>query len=301
MTRLTPPATFAESVSRATEFVIETFNREIETKQLYYHNHEHIEGVQNRALRIFEAVRPYWKASEDDLDRMQLLVKLCAIAHDMIQIFLPQTEPCVARRRESGVSETATLDQLLAYIAGLNERSTQNAQFTEEEIQIIRQAISATICSYHPDEQAIYQPDLAQNDLHWVARIVALADIGTLAMEGVEAYNREGSLLFLEENPDILALIETRKILTLETEIPTLYEMVRQRLLRRTQFQVSFARSRLNRLPQELIGLPTSAIAILMQDVFRFANRSTLQTIMTTTPTAANTLLNVLLDFFQFK
>lgn len=246
-----------------TALVLEEFDRQIASQNLVYHNRDHVLGVQRRARQIFEVVCP-----DGDRD----LLDLCAIAHDMIQIFIPETSP---RRRESGVSERATLQQLLHYA---------EKELTEAEIQIVEQAILVTICEYDPIEQAIYQPDLANPNLSWIARAIALADIGTLVMEGIEAYNQEGRSLFLEENPDLFAL-------------PS--EELRQRLLRRAKFQVNFARSRLARLPQELIGFPVEAISTLMQTVFIYATSETFEKLEATTPTFADTSLSDLLAFFQ--
>jgi hypothetical protein len=248
-----------------TELVLEEFDRQIKTQSLLYHNRDHVFGVQRRARQIFEIVCP-------NGDRA--LLDLCAIAHDMIQIFVPHTSP---RRRESGVSERETLKQLLDYAGD---------SLTAEERKLVEQAILVTICAYDPNEQAIYQPDLAQSELSWIARTIALADIGTLLIEGIEAYNQEGRLLFLEENPDILHLESS--------------EEIRQRLLRRAQFQVNFGRSRLARLPQELIGFPPETIPILMQKVFRYAVPETLEKLESSTPTAPDTSLAELLDFFRF-
>jgi hypothetical protein len=271
---------FAKSIAQITTLVLEEFDRQIESQQLIYHTREHIQGVQRRARQIFEVACP-------DDDRQKLLLDLCAIAHDMIQIFVPQTELHTPRRRASGVSECATFKQLLHYI------ETVNAQFTNEEIETIEQAILVTICAYDATEQAIYQPDLTQSNLSLIARTIALADIGTLAIEGIEAYNQEGRLLFLEENPDILPLLDRIHILE-----PELRENIRQRLLKRACFQVNFARSRFARLPQELDSLPT--ISALMQTVFKHATPETLERLEAMTPTSADTSLETLLKFFQF-
>lgn len=87
----------------------------------------------------------------------------------------------------------------------------------------------------------------------------------------------------------------------IEQEQPSLSENIRQRLLRRTRFQVSFAGSRLFRSQQELEGLPTAAIPILIQDVFRYLNPTTLAQLEATTPTAQETPLAALLAFFQLE
>lgn len=162
------PETFAESVEQVAAFSLAELDRQITQNQLYYHNREHIKGVQQRAEQIFRTIRPAWKVSleqetaENDLERMKLLLDLSALAHDIIQIFIPQTEPHTPRRREAGVSEQATIEYVLDYIHRLNqqlqEKNPQHpARFTASDLQIIQEAIAATICAYDPNEQAIYQ------------------------------------------------------------------------------------------------------------------------------------------------
>lgn len=302
------PTTFTQSVARVTAFALDQFEREIASQQLRYHNLEHINGVQQRANRIFQAVRPYWNATPEYLNRMKLLLDLSAVTHDTIQIFVPPSEPHTPRRRESGVSEAATIKHLDDYIQHLNWQLLaldphHPAMFTTSDRKILQEAIRATVCAYDPAEQAIYQPDLYDCDrsLSYVARILALADIGALGMDGIASYNQEGSLLFLEENPDIIPLIQHPLISTLKADRPDLYENLRQRLLRRARFQVNFARSRLFRLEQELEGLPTDAFPILKQQVFQHLNPTTIQDLESTTPIAVDTPLSVLLAFFQFE
>ena len=117
--------------------------------------------------------------------------------------------------------------------------------FTESDISVIQDAIEATICIYDPSEQGIYQPALYDQtrNLSIVACIIALADIGSLGMDGIAAYNQEGSLLFLEENPDVIPVILNQTTATLAVDNPELYENIRQRLLKRARFQVNFAKS----------------------------------------------------------
>ena len=294
------PQTFADAIAYIQTVVLEAFDREITGKQLCYHTREHIEGVQRRAKQLLQAVRPYLQ-SADDGTRMERLLDLCAVAHDLIQIFVPQTEPHATRRREAGVSETATVERLFAWMKTLNEQCSDAAHVTEHDQHIIQEAIAATICDYDPTEQAIFQPALYDQEqpISPVARILALADIGTLGMEGIEAYNREGSLLFLEENPDVRSLLEGHTLESLASDHPELCENIRQRLLKRAQFQVNFAKSRFKRCPQELQGFPVEAIPALTRE-FQYLSPATLQAIELTTPTAADTTLSVLFTFFQF-
>lgn len=296
------PQTFVDAIAHIKALVLKDFDREVAEKQLYYHTREHIAGVQRRASQIFQVIRPYLQPS-DDPDRLKLLLDLSTVAHDLIQIFTPQTESYTTRRREAGVSETATIERLFEYMNTFNQQySDCSNQFLASDFQIIQQTIAATICDYDPIEQAIFQPALSnrQQPIPLVARMLALADIGTLGMEGIEAYNLEGSLLFLEENPDVRSLIENRLIESLITDNLDLYENIRQRLLKRAIFQVNLAKSRLKRCPQELEGFPLEAMPILTHEVFQHLTPETIQAIESTTPTAADTPLEVLTSFFRF-
>lgn len=298
-----PPQAFAESIAQLKAIALEEFDREIAQKHLCYHNREHVEAVQRRAKQIFQAIRPHLDPRLDS-DRLEQLLDLCAVVHDLIQIFVPTIDLHTARRREAGVSETATIEKLFELINRINLQCKQSpdstAQFTEADIALIQEAIAATICDYDPTEQAIFQPALSQSPVSLVACILALADIGSLGIEGIEAYNAEGSLLFLEENPDVRSLLSTQSLETLMIEHPNVCEIIRQRLLKRARFQVSFAKSRLKRFPQEMARFPAAALPTLTEEVFQFLTPATLQTLEATTPTAADTTLETLIAFFQF-
>lgn len=308
------PTTIAESVAQIKTFALQEFEREILQKQLYYHTREHVNNVQRRANQIFQAVCPYWKAPPDEgqptinILRMKLLLDLCAAAHDMVQVFVVQTQPHTSRKREPGVSEMATLDRLLKYINELNQQLRKHdpaspARLTDEDMTIIRDAIAATICAYDPTEQAIYQPELynPNKSLSPVARILALADIGALGIDGVKVYHQEGSLLVLEENLDLIPLLLDGRIHSLDSDNSELYQNFQQRLLRRCRFQVNFAKSQLARLDREVAGFPEEAISTLTHEVFKYLNPTTIQEIEATTPTDENATLEVLLQFFEFE
>ncbi|BAY10263.1 hypothetical protein [Calothrix sp. NIES-2098] len=301
------PKTFAEAVARVKQFILSEYEREIAQKQLYYHNIDHVMAVKQRASLIFQTISPYLPADVESITRMELLLDLCAIAHDTIQIFTPNP-PRTSRRREASVSENATIEKLLDFIQNLNQQISASdpkstAIFTNADLSIIQEAISATICLYDPTDQSIYQPSLYENNqnISYIARIIALADINGLGMEGIAAYNQEGSLLFLEENPDIIPLIQNHQLETLATDNPELYENLRQRLLRRAQFQVNFAKSRLYRVKHELLGFPEVAILTLRKKIFKYLNIQNIREIAATTPTDPETALEVFIKFFEFE
>jgi hypothetical protein len=300
------PQTITETIFRLKDRVLRQLSDTVSRQQLFYHNEDHIRAVQRRSHQIFAVVSPALPPSIDRA-RAQLLLDLCAVAHDLVQQFVSGSEVHATRQRRSGVSEIATIDQLIDWINLLNQQLEQqipnhSAKLTDADIAVIRQAIQATICVYDPQDGAIYQPLLYGNEpLSVVSRILALADLGTLGIDGIEAYNREGSLLFLEENPDVVSLLHQGSITSLADADPSLAENVRQRLLKRCRFQVNFAKSRLNRLKPELQGLPERTISILTTEVFKHLSPTTVQTVEATTPTDSATTIDVLLQFFQLE
>jgi hypothetical protein len=287
------PKTIAETFQYLGNTVLEKFAQEVTKKQLFYHNEDHIRAVERRSQEIFAVVSPELDA---DLTRSKLLLNFCAIAHDMVQEFDDTAD--MPRRRESGVSEKITIEQLIQLIDQLNAQIDPIARLTSADTAIIQQAIRATICTYDSQTQGIYQTLLHSGEsLSIVSRILALADLGTLGMEGVEAFNREGSLLFLEENPDVVTLLQSNTL----QQHSELAESIRQRLLKRSRFQVNFAKSRLALFNQELKGFPEKVIPVLLTNTFRHLSPATIQAIETSTPTDPETSLNELLEFFQFE
>ncbi|MGB7086547.1 MAG: hypothetical protein WBD47_13410 [Phormidesmis sp.] len=360
---------FQKALHKAVSLVVHTFKGEIERQQLYYHNLSHVQAVARRATFIFDTTVPFFKQPEDephsdralssriqplttepletDWSRQRELLYLSAIAHDMVQLFLPERTPHTSRQRESGRSESITFDRLLSFIEQINNQATGKplseasmaAPFTTADVEMIREAIDATVCEIDPVDGGIYQPLLyqpllcqsplystrelslqwlqqskqragqynqqlvgqplkrpAQSSLSLVARCLALADIGTLGIDGIDAYRREGSLLLLEENLDMVSYLCGQVKFSKE-----LQEGLRQRLLKRARFQVAFARSRLDRLDRELQGFPEGAIALLKRRVFRHLTPQTIEVLAEITPTAEETSLSTLLAFFHLS
>ena len=260
-------SSFEETVAIVKNFALQEIQQESKHKQLYYHSCEHAYAVQKRAEIIFQALEPFAnEISSISLTRLKLLIDLCAISHDMVQEFSPNTEPHTSRKRQPGVSEIATISKLINYIESSNitaNNPTTNTHilFTEIDLQIIRESIQATICFYDPEDNSIYQPYLysTEQKILLPARIIALADIGSLGIEGIKAYFKEGILIFLEENPDVVQIIVHEEY----KNQPELSENLRQRLLQRARFQVNFARGRQARFMREVAGLPEDAISVL--------------------------------------
>ncbi len=305
------PSTFAETVRLVEEYVLAEIERETAEKQLYYHNVAHALAVKRRANFIFQALEPVLKQETHflDLGRSKHLLDLCAIAHDMVQNFVESTKLHAPRKRLVGVSEQATTAKLIGYIRDLNQKVNCAVGFTNADLSTIEESIAATICERDPlagktncsfSEHSIYQPYLyntaAKNSI--VAQIIALADLGTLGIDGIESYLREGVLILLEDNPDLVELVLRRDGTYLTTKSKRITTI---RLLKMTRFMVDLAKERHTRFPQEIIGFSDRAKQILQDRVFKNLTIENVREIERLTPTSIDSSLTRLLDFFGEK
>ncbi len=307
---LRSPTCFADSVELIQGYAQYQMQQEAKDKLLYFHNLNHVLGVQRRAELLFETVRPHWQAELNqlhdplDLERLKALLRLAAIAHDLVQIFLPTT-PWTSRRRETGISEAATIEKLLAAIQDLNtdlqHQHPYNPQLeiSPTDCELLQEAIAATICQVDVCKQCLYQPYLYSDaEKSNLAIMLALADIGTLGMDGIVPFRQESREIFLEENPDFAPLVFHPE--ELDRHPPHFAEALRQKLLQHTRFQIRFAQNRLERLNFEIRDLPRQAHAVVRHEVFAHLHPDTITYLSDTTPTASDTPLETLLNFFNF-
>ena len=280
------PSSFAETVQLVKEYVKTEVIKETETKQLYYHTLDHAQAVKNRANNIFQAVKPalLQSHSESELTRLQNLTSLCGLAHDMVQLFDPSVPPGKPRRRPPRLSEAATAKKLLGYIQNLNQElsakvSDPKILFGDRDQQIIQDAISATVCV--PDPQAdradfkfsansVYQPYLydSQPKISLVGNIIALADLGTLGMDGIDNFIRDGILIFLEDNLEFKELVlhcNISKYLSTDLQDSQIGEPIKIKLLGMTKFMVNLAGDRQARFEAEIARFSPIARQILRE------------------------------------
>lgn len=314
------PSSFADTVQLVEDYVRKEIITEARHKQLYYHNLDHAIAVKRRASYIFQQIEPILARymPVDELKRWENLVGLCGFAHDMVQLFEPVTPANKPRKRQLGMSEVETANKLLKYIGKLNwdlraiaNQTTPSILFSDRDLDIIREAIEATICIRDPlagkveysfSSYSIYQPYLykphAKTSI--IARIIALADLGTLGMEGVENYIRDGILIFLEDNLSFKPLI-------FNCNLPPSdflkrhgldHQQIEAKLLAMARFMVNLARERRARFDLEVAGFAEPIRHILRHQIFIYLNQETIQTIETLIPTGNNVSLSELIDFF---
>ena len=304
-------SSFAETVQLVESYVREEIVRETNNKQLYYHTLDHALAVQRRAKEIFQKIQ--FELSRDEsgkkLERLKSLTSLCGLAHDMVQLFHPSARVNSSRKHISELSERETANKLLRYIQKLNrELATYKIEpsslFDDRDLQIIQDAIGATICKLDPlpskgnysySSHSIYQPYLydSQPKISVVGSIIALADLGTLGMEGIEKYIQDGILIFLEDNLDLKELILYGELSNLDCE------MVRLRLLAMARFMVSFAHERYARFELEISGFSPAIRQIFRDRIFVYLNLDNIASIEEIVPTQDNASLPKLIDFFR--
>lgn len=307
---------FVEACSNVENFALAEVEQETKKKRLYYHTASHVCGVKRRANTIFQAIKPTLvnKIEPQELERISYLISICAIAHDMVQEFSFSLIKNASRERPFGLSETATINKLIPRIKQINhklslDKSEQNIIFTESDINTITEAIQATVCHYDYLNNFIYQPYLYQSDKQFnlTAQIIALADLGTLGMEGIKPYLQEGILLFIEENIDITDLFLEQKnnrsqpnLLLTKLETLAVYPNLRERLLKYLRYLVKFAQGRKANFATEIAGFDRKAQEILRDRVFIHLTAANIYEIESLVPTAENTTLAELLNFFDF-
>ena len=308
---------FAEAYHKIENFALAEIARETQQKRLYYHTKDHAYAVKKRANMIFQAIKPILldKIKPKKLNRIEQLINICAVAHDMVQEFSFSIEDNKSRERPLGISEIATTNKLINYIRLVNKdllqaSYQQNIIFTEVDIDTIKEAIQATICHYDYLNNFIYQPYLYQSkqQLSITAQIIALADLGTLGMEGIDLYLQEGILLFLEENPELAELFAEQKknksnqnLVLGKLAQSAIYPNLKEKLLKYTRSMVKFAQGRKANFEQEIASFDEEARDILRDRVFIYLTDEIIHQIELLVPTRDNTTLTELLEFFSFE
>ena len=304
------PSSFTQTVRLVEKFVEQQIVRETAQKQLYYHTIEHALSVKRRAIKIFQAIESVAKKSQFpiELNRLQSLIELCAMSHDMVQQFTLSDLHQTPRNRIPGVSEAATVEKLFEYIKDINRtwltELDSSILFNDLDLAIIKDAILATVCERDPQagkvtysfsSHSIYQPYLynCEPKISIAGNIIALADLGTLGIDGIKPYIREGVLVFIEDNLDVKNFI-----LNCDYPKSSIQTTIKNRLLNMARFIVNLARERKARFELEIAGFCPQARQVLKEDVFVHLTQENIEKIEAIVPTGDNVSLAELINFF---
>jgi len=213
---------------------------------LPFHCADHTAGVVRRTEALLKAMG----ASEPERE-----VGLMAAAfHDTVQRWEPNPTPDgrILRKRFTGQNENDSAAEGVQWMRGAG-----SGTFSDQECDLLTQAIRATIPGWDAANATVSQPNLAA-DSPAVVRAVALADLGIPGMEGA-AFVETGDQLFREENLDIArALRACAKRSDLSDAV---LEGYKTRILGWCRGQVNYARGRRTRLPIDLGNLSGPARA----------------------------------------
>ncbi len=252
-----PPITFEEAVRMVKDEALRLITERFQNKEhLDYHNVGHTNNVIRRTSKILEAIA---EAEPGVLDeRRRRLGELVAAWHDTVQDYT--TEIVTAgtlvgemRKRFTAENEKASADEAAAFMTDVRRKSGNQALFSEEDIESVRQGIHVTIPDFHPEHKTVFYSNLTEES-GLVARAVALADLGTAGMDGPDAFIREGAEVFREDNIDV-----TKAFRHPETLSAAHKEFFRNRMIEWSRGQERFAAGRKALLDGELKGLSEPA------------------------------------------
>jgi len=234
---------------------------------LDFHNTRHTESVVQKIGQILKTMQGGGvSVSEKDL----ALAKIAATFHDTVQNWQEQKilDPAsgtekIMRQRVIGQNEKDSIDLAVEFMGSINQKEKQDV-FSTEDHEIVRQAIDSTVPEFDPTQKTVVQPNLKEMS-HPVAIALALSDLGTAGINGGEAFVKEGSDLFREENLDIKRVLKSDRELTDAEK-----EFFRSRMIAWSKFQPLFAQGRKNLLEKEMGDLPEKSKENLRQLFSKF-------------------------------
>ncbi len=228
--------------------------------ELAFHGVAHTEGVIRRTEAILRAMQPLGVHAVTEKDI--LLAKIAAAFHDVVQKWEPEDRKgALIRKRKTEVNEQASADEAIAFLKQEMETSGEK-YFTEEDLEIIREAIQTTVPGLDMDKMTVIQPKMHTPKIsersRRISKALALADLGTAGMDGAAAFLQDGDTLFREENLDIARALRNQEELSDEVK-----EAYRKRMFDWSVGQPIFANWRRNLLDEDLEGVtPEMAASI---------------------------------------
>ncbi len=257
-----------EAIKEAISIVQKNFEQNSDPdNNLDFHNLRHTQAVIDRVSQILKAMQDGGvNISEKDLT----LGKVAAAFHDTVQNWQEQKtlDPTsgiekIMRQRAIGQNEKDSAGLVVNFMVSINQRERQNV-FSAEDQEIMKCAIDSTVPGFDPVQKTVVQPNLTEKS-HPVTIALALSDLGTAGINGGEAFVKEGSDLFCEENLDIKRALKSGRELTDGEK-----EFFRSRMIAWSKFQSIFAQGRKNLLEKEIATLPDNAKENLRQLFSKF-------------------------------
>lgn len=222
---------------------------------LDYHSRVHSAVVvPQRVTGILRLWQEYSPALISDKDI--LIGRVAASTHDIVQIWDEAVSfdgevGMVRMKRRIGDNEDASWKIAQALMDQMNWRYNRLI-FTNNDKDLVQEAIKATIPGFDIDLMTVVQPFLNKCS-DPVTRALALADIGSAGLDPVR-FLEDGNELFREENLDIKVKLSSSYILTEREK-----ENIRERMIGWSNSQPKFAKGREIKFLSEIEGIPHKA------------------------------------------
>ncbi len=221
-------------------------------ENLPFHNTDHTRQVMRRTQLILSTISsadPTLVSSQD-----MLLGQLAAAFHDSEQKWKNKkvktgNQDTLIRERYGVGNEVISCANAVNYMVHVNETEGKDI-FSKDDIETVVEAILVTIPVFDLRHQTVAQPNLS-NRTSLVARAVALADLGSAGLDGLEMVKEDSKKLFREENLDITIRLSEDIPLTKDEE-----SFYKDRYLKWVSTQYPFAKGRKDLLTTELDGIP---------------------------------------------
>lgn len=225
------------------------------THILPYHNSEHTAHVVRRTIQILSTIRNYAPdvVTEDTLS----IAKLAAYYHDVVQnahknIVDEGEFQKIIRKPLSGQNEKESAEEAVGFMEECNKKELQEV-FTYTDKKYLVEAITSTVAVFNPVLGGIEQPHLSDSS-NIVSVALALADIGSVGMDGPVIFKKDGDALFREENIDILHAVQDPHTITDNQK-----DYFKIRILAWSKGQISFAVNRKMLFENEINRIPVEA------------------------------------------
>ena len=241
-----------QGIGEGLEVVKRNFeNRDNPAENLDFHNFQHTTSVVYKTEKILLAMR---RGGAEVAAEHIAEGKIAGAFYDTVQNWKAEQSGggAVMRKRAIGGNERASAELDRNFMEKVN-REAATVVFDEESVARVEEAIMSTVPGFDRQKKTVIQPNLKETS-SFVARALALADLGTAGMEGYLKFGPEGDALFREENLDIAEALRDPEEITPEQK-----EYFRGRMIAWSKFQPLFAEGRKALFESELEGLPEGA------------------------------------------
>ena len=164
-------------------------NNPDERNRLDFHNAQHTNDIIRRTKNILSALEKIGFASWHDIEIGTLARRIPRHNAKMgRKYYSGRTFVKIIRKRFTGENENTSAEEAVAFMEKSNQEVRQEI-FSLKDINMAREAIIATIPGFNLELKTVVQPNLNGHS-SFIARALALADLGAAGMDGPKVFCR---------------------------------------------------------------------------------------------------------------